>query len=355
MNLKVLSILLLATFTEAGAQEVDLFARVAEAKELLDKVSISNGMVLIAVLSPEGNVETFTIPESKRKGSGRANSISPQGFRVKWKRMNGLNTGFQIEKPVGYKVLAIKRKLRKPQGDVRYAVYVPYTDTLAQAEFALEGIAYSIENVFEVRDELRELKVESNAVPGKLVIDVIPAEASFILPIIEHMDPDRFQREPTSKLINEVLAILGANKETAYRYAVSHKASARGLHQFIRSSYSFVCNLVPEANLLPDFVAGMNDHVNAGKAAVLLMDSDLKRLHDLGRMVAPEDLEIYLAAAYNGGATNAINALDSAGHLRIEKLKRKETRTYVRKYLKVRGLMSLHLAVLNVKAEDQRM
>ena len=166
--------------------------------------------------------------------------------------------------------------------------------------------------------------------------DLVSPDVALVLSIIEHIDPTRSRRESIEKLINEVLVIIAANKEKAYAYSVS-KAKARGLFQFIPRTYGAIRSQYPKAELIPNFVSGMNHHVNAAKASLLLFDSDLsalpreKRVDLLKNKVA---LAEYLAIAYNSGSRRAVRAYQS-GSISTRGLPA-ETVIYVEKLRKVR-------------------
>lgn len=331
----------------AASVSANIFDEIEIGKQMLRDLPVQRSEALLAVQTAGGAIYPVYIninPEAK--GEGQVVSHSHPGFSIRWPKLNGVNTSFEVVNPSGCRVLALKRVLKNSEGS---AVYVPYTKALANEQLQSRGLLH-LENAFsQAESELRHLGVLSKAYPDKMVVDVISTQVGVVLSLIEHIDPDRFQLEPIDGLVKEVLTILGANTNEAYKYALSPRANARGVHQFIERSYLNMVALYPEAQLNPDFVAGMDDHVNASKAAILLMDSDLLYLKTEAKKFNHSSLEMYLAASYNGGAKNALKAIDRAGKFHSQKLKKLETRIYVKKYAKVREFLNTKAVALYKK------
>ena len=83
--------------------------------------------------------------------------------------------------------------------------------------------------------------------------------------IVEHVDHERFRREPRKALLEEVYALYALNELDTYRYSVS-TAGAGGMVQMIAPTYAFLRRRYPTVGLNPDFVAGMRNHGNALEA-----------------------------------------------------------------------------------------
>jgi hypothetical protein len=230
-------------------------------------------------------------------------------------------------------VLALKRVVKAGENKFQEVVYTPYTKELNISELRQAGMKYLREKIDTAETDLRQKGVQSRAYGG-LVSDVVPVDVALVLSVIEHMDPARFQNKTqVEQLVNEVLVIIGANEKRAYRYAVS-KARARGLSQFIPRTYKSIRNKYPKARLDPDFVAGMNDHLNGAKASLLLFDCDLSSTAKDRRIFLKNNPKImgkYLAATYNGGVGNAAKAIDRYGN-DWEKHVRPETVVYLQKF-----------------------
>lgn len=88
------------------------------------------------------------------------------------------------------------------------------------------------------------------------------------LSIVEHVDHYRFRTEYHPNIYNDIFTLFALNEGQTYRYAVS-SAGAGGMVQMIPSTYAMMRRLYPGANLMPDFVEGMRDHVNASQAMLL--------------------------------------------------------------------------------------
>lgn len=263
-----------------------------------------------------------------------------KGYEVDWNKINGVNTDFSVTHPEGHIVLAIKRVVRSP-GGYEEVIYTPYTDDLDTPGMRSRGMTYLNARLTVASRLLAEQLVHSKAYPGMLVSRVVPEDVAFVLSIIEHIDPSRLRNEAIESLVKEVLVTVAANREYAYRYAVS-KAGARDLFQFIPRTYYSIRAQYPRADLNQNFVLGMRDHVNGAKASLLLFDSDLSRLPSEYREQALKSkvfLADYLAAAYNCGAPNTARALKWGKNWK-EHLP-KETRLYLVKLHEAQRVLGL--------------
>jgi len=283
--------------------------------------------ILLAIQNTKAKVKTIETIKLTDKGAK-----APAGFAVNFLKANGVNTEFTISYPEGYVVLAIRRVVQKGT-DWEEAVYTPYTKELNQASLQKAGLDYLKYRFGQAKWNLRSLKVESKAFGG-LIAEVIPDTVSLVLAIIEHIDPSRFQNGiAIEQLVNEVLVIIGANQSMAYVYSVS-PAGARGLFQFIEKTYLSIVARYPLAKLEPNFIKGMNNHFNAAKASLLLFDADLSFIsleHRESIRPYPLTLGKYLAAAYNGGAGRALEAIKTYGQ-NWETNLRPETVIYLQKF-----------------------
>src|SRR6201999_3537954 len=107
-----------------------------------------------------------------------------------------------------------------------------------------------------------------------------------------------------------VLSQYGLKKEEAFRYSIS-RANALGPMQFTNSkghgTYTTVVKRYPAARLDPSFESGATNLLNAMKAAVCLLDSNLAQMRKdirIAYRANPEVLGIFPVAAYNGGSRN---------------------------------------------------
>lgn len=172
----------------------------------------------------------FTVIEAA--GSGPNLCVSKTtGFETKCYvnhlgKTNGVNTEFEVEKPSGYKVYAIRRVVNDPKGR-KEVVYTPYSDKLNTPEVRQAGMRYIEKVIDRAIGELREQEVRSLIAKGSLAADLAPRDVLRRLVLIEHIDEARFRKEPFARLLNEVYTTYGLNQEIAYNYAVS-SAKARG-------------------------------------------------------------------------------------------------------------------------------
>ncbi len=263
--------------------------------------------VLLALKRAGDGIELVSM---SRDGENR------RGFVIDWNRVNGINTPLVVTRPDGYVLLAIRRVM--PNGSsFREVVYTPFTDDIDTPRMRELGMMYIRSTLDKAFGELRRSEVLSKSSSGRLVSDVVPSDVALVLSIIEHIDPARLRDERIEWLMNEVLATIAANRGDTYRYSRS-TANARGLFQFIPLTYSHIVRQYPKAHLERDFVSGMNDHVNAAKASLLLFDHDLYQLPETQRrfLLQAENKRLlaeYLAASYNGGASRAKWAYSNGG------------------------------------------
>ncbi len=291
-----------------GASERGVFADIARAKEALRYQTagyrvcggrICKADVLLAVRNRKGKIEIVKILHTGEV-LGK--------YKIEFDNLKrGMGTAFSI-KDKGCKILAMKRATRERSGQIREAVYIPYSARMNTPAIRKMGAAYLRSVVAEARARLRKWRVKSLAYPGKLVADTVPLDVPFTIALIEHMDPDDFNaleraRKSITPLIDKVLVTLALNGKEAYRFCGS-PAGARGLFQFTRPSYALVCKKYSGARICPNFLFGTENHVNAAMASFLLFDSDLDSL-DRARLNyfrnRPELKRLFIAASYNGG------------------------------------------------------
>lgn len=262
-----------------------------------------------------------------------------QGIMVVPENQNGVNTRYSIY-PSGYRILAIRRAIM-PSGKLPFEViYTPYSNEINTREVQEAGVDYLNAMLQSAAHDLKKQEIYSLAFANNLVTDVIPLSVAYSLAVIEHIDPTRFQNEGIVDCHGETLIILGANQKNAYKYAVS-PAGARGLFQFMPGTYMMIRQKYPEAKLIRNFEEGMNNHLNAAKATILLFDYQLTALHAEEKLLALRDdgfMGRYLAAAYNCGQNCAHRVIDQAGDDWVNKIPYRETAIYVQKYEAVQEL-----------------
>jgi hypothetical protein len=230
---------------------------------------------------------------------------------------NGANTRYELVDREDWHVLAIRTNVRKDLKGRKSmpAIYVPYGDHIDTAEFRKAGREYLEDLVERSGDMLDTLDVASKTDPDARVTEVVPWRVLMTLLVIEHIDPDDFKERGAEATMHRVLALVGANENDAYDYAVSDK-KAGGLAQFIPATYADIREAYPEAKITEDFLTGMRDHVNAVKIQYCFIDYALSKVDpdELKRLVKDdEELGAYLAAAYNYGQNGAAKAIAAHG------------------------------------------
>jgi len=141
------------------------------------------------------------------------------------------------------------------------AFYISTHPGIVTPEVVNAGEIY-IRNILDVaRENLRKKSV---------YISPQTTDMAERLAIVEHVDHLRFRTEYHPNIFNDIYALYALNEGQTYRYSVS-SAGAGGLVQMIPSTYRIVRSRYYNINLIPDFVEGMRNHVNAAQAMLLYM------------------------------------------------------------------------------------
>jgi hypothetical protein len=223
--------------------------------------------------------------------------------------------------PVFDNTLIKKKRWREAAATARPIVYLPYTQDTLDPRFVTGGKDFLLTTARGAMDELRNANVPSEAFPGELLADVIPAEVIATLAVIEQTDDEDFLEQGTDAF-DQVLSQYGLKREEAFRYSVS-SAKALGPMQFTNrhgnGTYSLVVRRCRGAQLDSNFERGATRLPNVMKAAVCLLDIELSQMSSEIRSAYrtnPEVLGIFAVAAYNGGPRNVAKlyrALDRMG------------------------------------------
>lgn len=261
---------------------------------------------------------TTTLVDGIRTGS-RFALKTPFAYPVSVSYVNGVNTSYALP-PDSHDVVVgvitptitqIASKHRRKRYQVSDIVYVPYSNDFYTPEMLSAGSDYLSFLIKQAYDDLRARGIRSHAYPDKLVVDVIDPYLVKSIAIIEHAHTQLFQKDDPEGAVGSFLITLATNKDDAFDQSVS-TAGARGLVQFIPSTYKLIVNGRKDLGLIPDFVQGMGDHKNAVKAQVALLDDDLAAMPDSIKAqyaTQPGKVAEYLAAAYNGGDVRVRRAL----------------------------------------------
>jgi len=233
---------------------------------------------------------------------------------------NGVNTRFHVNSPAGGIVLALKYLISNPdsgskaavENGLQQVVYVPYSPELNTYDLAQAGDQYLNGILKTVTFQLGY--EDSVSVPGENITEAIKPSIIKALIYAEHMDTSSFvSTTDVQSLINQLNVSFAVNEGDTFKYSVS-SGNARGIAQFLPSTYLSLVNRHPNANLIDDAVIGLSDHVNSIKAEYLLIDDYIAAVHArIGDDFNPADIYDYGAASYNGGVARVAKAVETFG------------------------------------------
>ncbi len=192
-------------------------------------------------------------------------ALSAAGKQV-WTRTirgNGVNTPVVITDINGQTHLPLLVQYPRENRGVyqEMAYYVSTHPGLVTPEVVGAGRFY-VANVVEIARE--QLRNKGYFIQPKI------ADIAERLATVEHVDHLRFRTEFHPNIYNDIFTLYALNEGSTYRYSVS-SAGAGGMVQMIPSTYRMVRARFPNAALMPDFVEGMRNHVNATQAMLLYM------------------------------------------------------------------------------------
>jgi len=195
-------------------------------------------------------------PTSTVSSSGRLMTIQTI-------RANGVNTPLVIRDDRGQQQLPllIQYPVEKGGRYIETAYYVSTHPGLVTPEVVSAG-RYYVHNVIEIARA--QLRSKGYSIQPKV------ADIAERLATVEHVDHFRFRTEFQPNIYNDIFTLYALNEGQTYRYSVS-SAGAGGMVQMIPSTYRMVRSQYPNAALMPDFVEGMRNHVNATQAMLLYM------------------------------------------------------------------------------------
>jgi hypothetical protein len=190
-------------------------------------------------------------------------SSSGRPISVHTIRANGVNTPVILTDESGQTKLPlmVQYPVEKNGKFIETAYYMSTHPGLVNPEVVSAGRFY-VHNVIEIaRDRLKEKGVN---------IQPKVADIAERLATVEHVDHTRFRTEPSQSIFNDIFTLYALNEGQTYRYSVS-SAGAGGMVQMIPSTYQMMRSRFPSVGLIPDFVEGMRNHVNATQAMLLYM------------------------------------------------------------------------------------
>lgn len=249
-------------------------------------------------------------------------------LRVKTIRGNGVNTPISITDSAGVPQLPLMVQYPVVRNGkyMETAYYMSTHPGLITAEVVNAG-RYYVRNVIEIaRERLREKGI---------VIQPKLADIAERLATVEHVDHWRFRNEYHADIYNDIFTLYALNEGQTYRYSVS-SAGAGGMVQMIPSTYRMVRSWHPNVPLIPDFVEGMRNHVNATQAMLLYMQ---RTWNDL--IASPTVANAYssgiasqeqlMAAGYNSNPARLAGYINRAGESWTSLIPR-ETKVYLQIY-----------------------
>lgn len=277
--------------------------------------SLKNKDIALAILDPATNEINITIGRQ----NGKTMVFPDPAFDIDLKTFNGVNSKFQVSLPANGQVVALKYLISPTESggktaiekSLYEAVYVPSSPAFSDPSVLEYGAKYLDGVINAVALSLEGLP--SQAVPGQTITQAIKPSLIKSLVYAEHTDTAKVLSGNIEDTVNSLNILLALNEGDAYKYSVS-TANARGIAQFIPSTYNSLVKRHAYANLIPDFVEGMSDHFNSIKAMYLLLDdyAGAVRVKAQAGFASGRVFE-YGAASYNGGTTRVSKAVNLFG------------------------------------------
>lgn len=278
------------------------------------------GQIDYVVMSKD---QFLSVPEEEVLTSEGGRTI-----RVRTIRGNGVNTPIALTDETGesHQALMVQYPVIRNGKFVEMAYYMSTHPGLVTPEVVAAGRLY-IKNVIDIaREKLREKGI---AIQPKI------ADIAERLSTVEHVDHTRFRTEPHQNIFNDIFTLYALNEGQTYRYSVS-SAGAGGMVQMIPSTYTMVRSWNPGVQLNPDFVTGMQNHVNAAQAMLIYMQrtwNDLLASPTVGDALTNQiaTTEQLMAAGYNSNPAKLAGYINRGGTAWTNLIPR-ETQIYLNIY-----------------------
>lgn len=249
-------------------------------------------------------------------------------MRARTIRGNGVNTPIVLTDMNGkaHVPLLVQYPIVRGGKYIETTYYMSTHPGLVTPEVVAAGRMY-VHNVIELaRQKLKDRGV---------FIQPKVADIAERLATVEHVDHYRFRNEYHPNIYNDIFTLFALNEGGTYRFSVS-SAGAGGMVQMIPSTYRMVRAHFSNVPLMPDFVEGMRDHVNAAQAMLLYMQWTWEDL--LGRPTIADALasgiatqEQLMAAGYNSNPARLSGYISRAGAGWTDLIPR-ETKIYLQIY-----------------------
>lgn len=293
---------------------------------------LQTNWVRIAFMDPQNQrIDFISLTKDALLTTGAFNqAVSSNGriMTVRTIRANGVNTPVQLIDQTGRAQLPLLVQYPVERGGryIETAYYMSTHPGLGTPEVVNAGRLY-VHNVIEIaRDRLRQKGVS---------IQSGVADIAERLAAVEHVDHDRFRNEPSQNIFNDIFTLYALNEGQTFRYSVS-SAGAGGMVQMIPSTYAMIRSRYSNVGLMPDFVEGMRNHVNASEAMLLYMQMTWNDLYSNSSIAGAMDGGIatqkqLMAAGYNSNPARLAGYIDRGGGGWTNLIPR-ETQIYLRIY-----------------------
>lgn len=278
-----------------------------------------------------GEIDFVVMPkEAFLSTTGPKELVSQNGKEITAQtiRGNGVNTPITLTDGNGMKhlPLLVQYPVIRQGRYIETAYYMSTHPGLVTTEVVNAGKLY-VRNVIEVARE--RLRSRGITIQPKI------ADIAERLAAVEHVDHQRFRTEHHPNVYNDIYTLFALNEGQTYRYSVS-SAGAGGMVQMIPSTYRMVRSWHPNVPLMPDFVEGMRNHVNASEAMLLYMQrtwNDLNSSPTVNGAVASgiATQEQLMAAGYNSNPARLAGYINRGGENWTNLIPR-ETRIYLQIY-----------------------
>lgn len=198
-----------------------------------------------------------------KKTDKQATTSNGKLITIRTIRGNGVNTPVMIfdDKMKAHLPLMVQYPVEKGGKFIETAYYISTHPGIVNPEVVNAGAMY-VRNTIDIARE--KLKQKGIFIQPRI------ADMAEKLATVEHVDHQRFRTELHQNIYNDIFTLYALNEGQTYRYSVS-SAGAGGMVQMIPSTYRMVRSRYNQVDLMPDFVEGMRDHVNASQAMLLYM------------------------------------------------------------------------------------
>jgi hypothetical protein len=318
-------------------------ARINEAKRLLAAQPVeSKDFVKLAVEEPAtSQIHLLTLSKETFLTKGAEALVKTSlgaTVSVLVVRANGVNTAVSISDNKGRQLapLVVQYPIVRGGDVIEMGYYTSAHPAIESSELAEDGRDYIHQMLNQAARRLAEKG-------RKITPDIVNVAER--LCVVEHTDHKRFKTEKRADLFNEITTLYALNVKDTYRYSVS-SAGAGGMVQMIPTTYKAIRDLYPEANLNPDFVAGMRDHENALEAMLLYMQHTWNNLVKQEQITRALDSQLatqeeLLAAGYNSNPTRLARYIER-GNDEWRTLIPGETQMYLQIYAAVDTLVPMN-------------